>query len=163
MKSTAHRLGLFHPTVHIWLYNAQGEILLQKRSATKDTHPSLWDVSVAGHIGAGEVIETAAQREIKEEIGLFVKPKALEKIGVFKSKQRHHTNLLDFEFHHTFLCKLTVGLEKLKKQKSEVDALKLIHIDDFTVRLKDDIAKSKYVPHPIDYYTMVLKEISSRL
>ena len=70
LKSDAHRQGIFHPTVHIWFYTNQGEILMQRRGEFKDTYPLLWDVSVAGHIGAGEDIYDAALREVKEEIGL---------------------------------------------------------------------------------------------
>ncbi|MEX0314176.1 MAG: hydrolase, partial [Allomuricauda sp.] len=52
LKSEAHRKGLFHPTIHVWFYTSEGQILFQKRADNKDTFPSLWDVSVAGHIGA---------------------------------------------------------------------------------------------------------------
>ena len=93
MKSEAHRKGLFHPTVHVWFYTADGKILLQQRGRAKKSFPLLWDVSVAGHVGAGEDIETSALREIKEEIGLDVSKGDLEKIGIFRSVQKHHKDL----------------------------------------------------------------------
>ena len=62
MKSEAHKNGWFHATVHIWFYTTDGKILLQQRGKHKETHPLLWDVSVAGHVGAGEAIETSAIR-----------------------------------------------------------------------------------------------------
>ena len=69
-KSEIHSKGHLHNTAHIWLYNSEGEILLQQRAATKVICPLLWDVSVAGHIDAGETPEQGAIREAKEEIGI---------------------------------------------------------------------------------------------
>jgi isopentenyl-diphosphate delta-isomerase len=66
MKSKAHKKGLFHATVHIWFYTEDGKLLIQKRTSNKDTHPGLWDVSVAGHIGSGESIIDSAIREVQE-------------------------------------------------------------------------------------------------
>jgi isopentenyldiphosphate isomerase len=61
---------LLHPVVHLHLFNGKGELLLQKRSKTKDIEPGKWDTSVGGHVGLCESIEQALQREIYEEIGL---------------------------------------------------------------------------------------------
>jgi isopentenyl-diphosphate Delta-isomerase len=163
LKSRAHALGLFHPTVHIWLYNKTGEVLLQRRSETKDTYPGLWDVSVAGHVGAGEAIEMAAQREMEEEIGFLAPLSALQRIGVFKSVQKHHAQLVDCEYHHTFLCELTVAPERLSKQESEVDAVALVSLTALERALADKDAKAAYVPHAPHYYATVFQEIRARL
>ncbi|MDG1384280.1 MAG: NUDIX domain-containing protein, partial [Flavobacteriaceae bacterium] len=72
LKNEAHQNGWFHPTVHIWFYTATPALLLQKRSLTKETFPGFWDVSVAGHVSAGESILEGAIREVKEEIGLNI-------------------------------------------------------------------------------------------
>src|SRR5690606_15785319 len=104
MKSEVHKKGLLHQTIHVWFYTKNGQVLIQQRAKNKDTHPLLWDVSVAGHIGAGEEIENSAIREVQEEIGLTIDSENLQKIGVFKSIHSHHKNLIDNELHHTFLC-----------------------------------------------------------
>lgn len=160
MKSKAHKEGLFHATVHIWFYTKDGELLLQKRSAAKDTHPGLWDVSVAGHIGAGESIIDSAVREVQEEIGLALSGKELKKIGVFKSIQKHSEQLIDCEFHHTFLSELKIPIKQLTKQESEVDDLKLISTVQFTNELNDNELAKQYVPHSKEYFTEILKEIN---
>jgi len=162
MKSEAHKNGWFHQTVHIWFYTLDGKVLLQQRGKNKDVYPLLWDVSVAGHIGAGENIITSALREIEEEIGLTIQPDKLQKIGVFKSVHNHSKNLMDYEFHHTFLAPLHLSLHDLRKQESEVENLKLIPMDQFTKEL-GDISKFKYVPHEISYYNTINKEISKCL
>lgn len=39
-KTQAHEDGNFHRTAHIWIMNDKKELLLQKRSATKKSHPN---------------------------------------------------------------------------------------------------------------------------
>ncbi len=163
LKSYAHRMGLFHATTHIWCYTTEGTILLQQRASTKTTFPLLWDVSVAGHIGSGEDIEVAALREMEEEIGYTVTAQDLEKIGVFKSMQRHTNGIIDNEFHHTFLCKLKVPLAGLRKQDSEVASLQFISIQEFQEAVKHPECAKNYVPHHPSYYHTVLKAIEERL
>lgn len=163
LKSDAHRQGIFHPTVHIWFYTNQGEVLMQRRGEFKDTYPLLWDVSVAGHIGAGEDIYDAALREVKEEIGLTILKEDLTKIGVFKSIQEHSENLIDNEFHHTFLCELKTPLGTLKKQNSEVEALTMIPLIQFAEEIWGLANAARYVPHSTEYYKTIIKSIKGRL
>ena len=63
-KVQAHENGNFHRTAHIWIMNNKKELLLQKRSATKKSHPNCWDISGAGHIKAGETVLERAKREL---------------------------------------------------------------------------------------------------
>lgn len=163
LKSKAHREGWFHPTVHIWLYTTDGNILLQQRGSQKDTHPLLWDVSVAGHIGAGEKTIDAALREVEEEVGLKITTNNLEKIGVFKSVHEHHAQLIDCEFHHVFLCKLEVPFGELTLQKSEVAALKLISLTQFSEETWGMAKLQNYVPHGVEYFVTISKAIKKRL
>lgn len=71
-RSEVHRRRLLHRAVHILVFNAAGQVFLQKRSAAKDTHPRTWDSSTSGHVDSGEDYDTAAVRELGEEIGLRV-------------------------------------------------------------------------------------------
>lgn len=69
-RSQVHGNNLLHRAVHIFIFNSAGEVLLQKRSRWKDRHPNLWDSSAAGHVGAGEDYDGAAERELHEELGI---------------------------------------------------------------------------------------------
>ena len=72
-RDVAHRHGIRHRTAHLWLArekNGQIQLLLQKRSANKDSHPGCYDISSAGHIPAGGEYRSSAIRELKEELGI---------------------------------------------------------------------------------------------
>ncbi|MBC9796069.1 NUDIX hydrolase [Sinomicrobium weinanense] len=163
LKSEAHAKGLFHPTIHVWLYTTDGKVLLQKRSACKDTFPGYWDVSVAGHIGAGEASLSSALREVEEELGLQLSEKALEKTGICKSVTKHREDLIDCEFHHIYIGELNVPLSELKLQETEVDDVKLMDIDEFLSIVKDPPPSSLYVISCPDYYKSVFGAINKKL
>jgi isopentenyldiphosphate isomerase len=67
-KAKAHREGIWHATVHVWILDDQGRLLFQHRSPDKEHYPGLWDISAAGHIRVGE----DGAREVAEELGADV-------------------------------------------------------------------------------------------
>lgn len=73
LRIEVHARGLLHRAVHVLVFDDHGRLFLQKRSMKKDTSPGLWNSSCSGHVDAGEDYDTAAVRELKEELGLTVK------------------------------------------------------------------------------------------
>jgi isopentenyl-diphosphate delta-isomerase type 1 len=69
-RAQVHRAGRRHRAVHVLVFNARGEVFLQKRSMTKDTFPGAWDSSASGHVDSGEDYDACAVRELREELGL---------------------------------------------------------------------------------------------
>jgi isopentenyldiphosphate isomerase len=69
-RREVHARGLWHRAVHVLVFNARGEVFLQKRSMLKDTAKGLWDSSSSGHLDSGEEYDACAGRELREEIGL---------------------------------------------------------------------------------------------
>ncbi|XMO85734.1 NUDIX domain-containing protein [Algibacter sp. AS12] len=164
LKSIIHTKGYYHHTAHIWFYTSDGNILLSQRSAKKAICPLLWDVSVAGHIDAGETIESGSIREIEEEIGLSISEKALHKIGVFECLQSYDNGIIDNEFHNTFIAELNVPLEKLIKQEEEVEALKLVSFEDFKALIRSiGNNNNHFVPSNKAYYEFVLQAITKHI
>ena len=162
-KSEIHSKGLYHHTVHLWLYTKSGEVLLSQRSASKIICPLLWDVSVAGHIDAGELMHTAVIRETQEEIGLTLIEQDLKKIGVFECFQSYDNGIVDNEFHNTFISELKVDLDKLKLQEEEVEAVKLISFEEFKDKLKHIGSDNHFVASNKSYYEFVLHAIEEQL
>ncbi|MFM8424487.1 MAG: NUDIX hydrolase [Chloroflexota bacterium] len=70
MRSVVHQQGLQHRGVHVFLFNDQGDMLIQKRSADRANSPSLLDCSVSEHVKAGESYLEAAVRGLREEMGV---------------------------------------------------------------------------------------------
>ena len=159
LKSEAHKYGYFHPTIHVWLYTKDQQILLQKRALTKKVFPGLWDISVAGHISAGEEIKIAALREIKEEIGFDISSEHLYKIGTRKHMVNHPNGIIDNEFHHVFVAELTVPINQLKLQKEEVEELKLFPLDTL---LNTKNLENVLLPRFHDYYCFVYEQIKQK-
>jgi isopentenyldiphosphate isomerase len=53
-RSEVHCRGLLHRAVYCWVFNAAGEVLLQRRSPKKRIGGGLWDLSLAEHLQPGE-------------------------------------------------------------------------------------------------------------
>lgn len=159
LKSEAHKNGWWHNTIHVWLYTKTGKILLQQRSHKKNIFPLLWDVSAAGHIDAGESFLNAAIRETHEELGLILNPEDLTKIGVHKHASTYaNGTIMDYEFHQVFIAELKVNIEKLKPQEEEVEALKLVSLDELKSLLYTK-NNNHFVETNKSYYLFVIDEI----
>jgi len=62
--------SLMHRVSHVLVFDSKDRLILQKRSPNKDVQPGKWDTSVGGHLGAGETPLEAAEREMREELGI---------------------------------------------------------------------------------------------
>jgi isopentenyldiphosphate isomerase len=69
-RREVHARRLRHRSIHVLVFNAAGQVFLQKRAQAKDSCPGTWDSSCSGHLDAGEDYDAAAGRELREEIGL---------------------------------------------------------------------------------------------
>ena len=66
-RDEVHKEGLWHNTVHCWLYEMDGSVYFQIRSSSHKFY-----TTASGHVLKGETIEGAFRREINEEIGLDI-------------------------------------------------------------------------------------------
>lgn len=69
-RAEVHQWGLLHRAVHVFLFNPSGEVYVQRRSMSKDRFPGFLDSSAAGHVDPGETYQSAAVRELEEELGI---------------------------------------------------------------------------------------------
>ena len=91
-REAVHHLGLMHRAVHVLVFNAAGQVFLQKRSMMKDRQPGLWDSSASGHVDTGEGYDACAVRELQEEIGLKLAatPPRLFKLAASAETDQEH-------------------------------------------------------------------------
>jgi isopentenyldiphosphate isomerase len=62
--------NLRHRAVFVLVRSTRGEVLVHRRSHTKDLWPGRWDLAVGGVVVAGETYDAAAVRELAEEVGV---------------------------------------------------------------------------------------------
>jgi len=61
---------LRHRSVYILVFNPTGQLFVHQRTTTKDIYPGYYDVAFGGVVGAGEAVDAAARRELREEAGV---------------------------------------------------------------------------------------------
>lgn len=126
-RSKVHAQRLLHRAVHIFVFNTRGELLLQRRSATKDESPLKLTSSASGHLGAGEDYEPAAVRELMEELGLNAPLEYVVKIPAGP----------ETSYEHTVLYRTTTDVEP-KPDPGEISGLEFASLADVRRRLKED-------------------------
>lgn len=92
-RSQVHAKGLLHRAVSVFVFNTSGQLLLQKRSATKDEFPGCFTSSASGHVSAGESYDETAPRELFEELGLASPLEFLVKFPAGPQMANEHTVL----------------------------------------------------------------------
>lgn len=134
-KEKAHEDGDFHRTVHIWIINNNNELLLQRRSPNKKSHPNCWDISGAGHIRAGETVINGAIRELKEELGVEAKENDFEYIATIKSTE----NPKNMEFGYVYLLRCNKKIKEYVFEDNEVAEVKYIFYKELEIMVEERV------------------------
>lgn len=71
---------LIHRAAGAYIFNSKKQLLMQKRSKTKDMFPLYWAFSVGGHVDSGDTYEATVAREIWEELGEQIPVVPVEKV-----------------------------------------------------------------------------------
>jgi len=80
-RSVMRAENLRHRAVFVLVRSSRGEVLIHRRSETKDVWPGQWDLAVGGVVAAGEGYDVAAFREVAEELGVTIAAGGLEPLG----------------------------------------------------------------------------------
>lgn len=135
------RPGEYKLSVHMWLMNSKNELLIQKRVATKNTHPNKWAFT-GGAVDAGESSYEGAKREIQEELGLTIND-----LDLLISFRREH------DFVDVWVAKIDVAIEDLKLLEEEVSEAKWASLEEIEKLMQED----KFVPALNLYYDLFKK------
>lgn len=128
-RKKAHAKGILHRTAHLWLLrkrDGEVEVLLQKRSKNKDSHPGCYDISSAGHIPAGVDFVPSAVRELQEELGLSAREEELVYCGqrrIFWEDCFHGEKFVDNQVSNVYCLWMDIEPEACTLQREEVAAV----------------------------------------
>lgn len=128
-RGQVHREHLKHRAVHVVVFDHQERILVQLRGYNKDCSPGRWDTSAGGHVDSGEDYDSAAARELSEELGV-VSDKPLEYL--FKLEANEDTG---HEFIQVY--KALTGQTPIL-QASEVAAARWVSKSELSAWIKRD-------------------------
>ena len=126
-REKAHRDGIRHRTAHVWVIRevkGRIQVLLQKRSANKESFPGMYDTSSAGHIPAGCEPLDSALRELREELGIEAGEGQLCYLGAICNRyeaQFRGKIFRDNEYCSVYLYREPLDAESLHLQAEEVE------------------------------------------
>ena len=124
-RADVHAQNLLHRAVHVWVFRTTGQLVAQRRSASKDQYPLTLTSSASGHLDSGEDYLTAGVRELGEELGLH----GLELKFAVKLPASPET-----AYEHTVLYTVTTDA-LLQPHAGEVAGLELYSLDALQARL----------------------------
>lgn len=150
-KMQAHENGILHRAFSVFLFNDKGEMLLQKRAADKYHSPNQWTNAVCSHPRMGETYMEAAQRRLKEELGIET-PITYRFNFLYKAEVGQ--NLWEHELDHVF----TGNFEgEFKLNEEEVSEVRYISIDEL------DKEMSANPENFTEWFKIILKEYKQHL
>jgi len=139
LRKDIHRLGKVHRAVHLYLFDMQDNILLQRRTEQADHYPGEMSISLTGHIRSGEGSFAALKRELKEELNLDIQVLDIQFMFSFRQDKILSANYIDKQFNDIYFCKNDFRLEDIKFNSQEVSSLELMPFTKFTklIQVKD--------------------------
>lgn len=118
-RSKVHEIGAWHKTVHCWLYDSLGNVYFQIRSDKKKGY-----TTASGHLQAGETINDAFKREIREEIGLDIDTSKLKFIKeVTWIMDKEEKNYHDHAWANVCICLYEGNDNDFDFSNDEVDGI----------------------------------------
>lgn len=125
-RRVVHERGLWHKTVHCWMYDDCGNVYFQERADSGKLY-----TTASGHVLAGETVRDAFHREIMEEIGVDTDASNATPLQiVFWRQDKDGKNWHDRAFAHVYMNKLPAGFTDFHFQPDEVAAVIRVHAKD---------------------------------
>ncbi|MCP4581760.1 MAG: NUDIX domain-containing protein [candidate division Zixibacteria bacterium] len=113
-RSYAHRHGIWHRSISVFVLNRYGEALIERRSKNKDLFPGFYDI-VGGHVHPEQTPLETACREVYEELNLKVSRKRFELLApvdsVIERVVLPDQSIVNLERKTIYLLRLTLDEE----------------------------------------------------
>ena len=136
-KQAAHIGPHLHRAFSVFIFNSKGELLLQQRALSKYHSPGLWTNTCCSHPRAGETLEEATSRRLKEEMGMSC---PIHEVYTFIYMAPVGQGLTEHEFDHVFIG-----------QSDDIPAINTEEVASWKYMSIDDLEKDIEL-HP-EHYT----------
>lgn len=147
-RAEAHDQGLWHWIAAVYVYDRQGNLLIQNHKKYR-----LLDHSIGGHVDAGELHNAAAHREAREELGIDIPLILVTDSVVERSQDFIHAGARQNHYHAVYEC--FVPLEWEFVVNDEVDELIPMKLREVVARMHED--PSAFTPGIITTMSYYLK------
>ena len=121
------RAGMYHLVEHIWIVDSKGRLLIQQRNPDLRLMPGMWAAN-SGSAQAGEDSESAARRELFEELSIRTAPGEL----VYGGRMRRRNSFTDL-----WILYRDIDVSSLRLQKEEVAQAKWVTTEELIGMLED--------------------------
>lgn len=100
-KLEAHRKGVLHRAISVFVFNPAGDLILQQRALHKYHGGGLWTNTCCSHPYPGEAPADAARRRLRQEMGIDAEIKYSH---CFIYQADVGNGLWEHELDHVFTC-----------------------------------------------------------
>ena len=130
--------GMLHRAFSIFIFNDQGQILMQKRSSQKKLWPLYWSNSCCSHPRKGEKLKDATLRRLEEELGFQTDLK-------FLFKFQYQAPYLEVGAENEF-CSVFVGKsnDPVITNPNEIEDCRYISVEDLDRKIREN--PDQYTP-----------------
>ena len=142
-RNEVHKIGAWHRAVHVFVFDTQGRLLLQRRSEDKDLYPGFWDYSVGEHLQPGESYLDGAVRGLAEELHLFdVDGEVdLEVVGTEHRMVQNGAGFVDREMLQAY--RYDISHDHIDFDPVEVAEIRFATLGSIEQQLQEDIKRGK--------------------
>ena len=128
IRGGVHPHGYYRIVVHVCIFNSEGKMLIQQRQPFKKGWSGLWDLTAGGSAISGDTSQSAAERELREELGIDIS---------FKEFCPAMTVNFQEGFDDIYLIDSDINISNLKLQFEEVQAVKWATAEEIIQMIKD--------------------------
>ncbi len=155
-KLAAHQPpGQLHRAISIFLVDAGGRLLLQRRASSKYHSGGLWSNTCCSHPTPGEAPIAAAVRRVREELG--IEPVDLAEVGtVAYGVTDPVSGLVEREWNHLFIGR---ALQDPSPDPSEVEDCALVPLDELA-RVEAGLAFTAWFPVVLEPVLPALRSLN---
>lgn len=137
-KSECHQKGIWHRSAYAFIINSKNEVMLQIRSHLKKVEPNTIDITLGGHILAGEFGIDALRREAKEELGIEIKEDDIKYLTCSTSENiDKEKNIINRQFNEYFVIFKDIQIENILIQPEEVERVLYFKKDEILDKIRN--------------------------